>query len=302
MIINIPTGEDFRVSGIAYLNLSWDSVLQLVLDLDYLDAYQWDDDGTVKDEYWLRAQRPLAVSVSLLQQATEFLLKSRIAEVSPYLLLDGSPRDWPRSCNQKDTSFAAFKTIDPQDLVRAHDTVVSPRLTAEFVTHCDRWRSVRNTIMHTVDRSLRFTAAEVASSIVEVAENLIGPRSWWEIRESFLEAGANSVLYSSDHVRGLLAFEALKIIDMFKPAQLKRYFGFNPRQRRYYCYDCQLESGDFDLDATTAQLDPNTSTSTTVYCFVCRKRFRVIRRKCTRSDCPGNVIAPDGMCLTCFKA
>lgn len=302
MIIDVPTSDEFRHAGIAYLNLAWSSTLELALNLDEACVEEWDDTGTVPDKYWQSAQRPLATAVSLLQQGAEFLIKSCIAEVSPFLLLDGSPRDWPRHCNQNDTPFSAFKTIDAQDLIRAHDTAVASRLTAAFIDRYERLRSLRNTVMHTIDPRLRFTATEVVVSILEVSENLIGPQSWLPTREQFLNHEPNSIASSADHVEPVLARECLKVIDMLQPAMLRKFFGFNPRQRRYHCYNCQLASADWGLDVTTAQLQPNMPASTNVYCFVCRKNASVVRQPCPNPECRGNVIeAEDKVCLTCYK-
>lgn len=166
MITDIPNSEDFRHAGFAYLNLSWRTAIDLGLSLDESDFDEWDEEVSVPIQYWEAAQRPLATAISLLQQGVEFLIKARIAEVSPFLLFEGSPRDWPRGCNQADTSYSAFKTIDAQDLIRAHDTVCSSRFTDDFVNTYEHLRRRRNTIMHTVDPTLRFTATEVLLSVL----------------------------------------------------------------------------------------------------------------------------------------
>jgi hypothetical protein len=301
VITDIPSPADFSHAGIAFLNLAWDTVLELVTELDAAELEEWDTDGTVADEYWKAAQRQLATSVSPLQQGSEFLLKSRIVDVSPFLLLDGSPKDWPRGSDHKDVAFSSFKTIDAQELIRAHDVVSSPRLSQEFVALYDNLRRVRNTVMHTIDPQLRFTAKDIIVWILEIVDSLLQQQGWMEIRQKFLETDSVSVAHSSDYVDAAIAKEGLKLTQLLQPSQLRRYFDFNPKQRRYFCPSCQYAARDWDLEVDTAQLRPNTLSSTILYCFVCRKTHSVARKPCSASECKGNVLdATDGTCLTCW--
>lgn len=303
MITEIPTAEEFAQSGTAYLNLAWESTVQLALNFDNADIDEWDRTGEVTDEYWSAAQRPLATAVTLVQQGTEFLLKERIAAVSPFLLISADPSGWPRGCQSNDTPFSQFKTIDAQDLLRVHDTVAESRLSPQFADRFNTLRRQRNSIMHTVDRGTRFTATEVITSILEISDNLLGPCSWVSCRRSFLETDPDSVANSSDYVECVVSREMSKIIDLLDPAALKRFFGFNKRQRRYTCYNCYAACRDWNLPLKTAQLKPNTPTSSTVYCFVCEETLAVKRRACEDEDCKGNVIVlDDDICLTCMQS
>jgi hypothetical protein len=81
VITDIPTPDDFNQSGIAFLNLAWDSASQLAFYFDEAKTEIWDEENDVTDEYWAAAQRPLATAVTLVQQGFEFLLKSRIAAI-----------------------------------------------------------------------------------------------------------------------------------------------------------------------------------------------------------------------------
>ncbi len=302
MIKDIPKSDDFQHSGLAYLNLAWQTAIDLAISLDESDCDEWDSEGIVPNEYWEAAQRPLATAISLLQQGVEFLIKARIAEVSPYLLIDGSPRDWPRRCDQADTVFASFKTLDAQHLIRAHDTICTPRLPSNFISTYEDLRTRRNTIMHTVDPSLRLSATEVLLNVLEVSDTFIGKQLWTSRRANAIRQQPNSFAYWGDSSQAILARECLYLIDVLKPAHLRRFFGFNPKQRRYYCYNCQMAASDWDLDVTTAQLKPNKPESTSVYCFVCRKQSNVVREICSHSDCRGNVLdAEDRICLTCYN-
>ncbi len=93
MIIEIPNRDDFDKSGLSMLNLAWGAISELYRNLVNAEVEEWDDDGEVTEEYWQAAQRPISVALALAQQGIELLLKGKIAEISPFLLLVGSPRE-----------------------------------------------------------------------------------------------------------------------------------------------------------------------------------------------------------------
>lgn len=81
MIIDVPTGDDFKSAGIDFLNLAWDKLISLstkLKDAEYFyNVYYSDENEEVIDQlsseqYWKQAQRPLSTALSLIQQGTEF--------------------------------------------------------------------------------------------------------------------------------------------------------------------------------------------------------------------------------------
>jgi hypothetical protein len=109
MIVELPDKGDFDRSGISILNMAWGVVADLFWELENAEVAQWDDPGEVTEEYWQAAQHPISVALALALQGIELLLKGRIAGVSPFLLLTGSPRDWPSGCTSRDVPFANFE-------------------------------------------------------------------------------------------------------------------------------------------------------------------------------------------------
>jgi len=302
MIIDIPDKNDFFQSGLSMLNLAWDSVAALFVDLEYSELEDWDDDGETKEEFWQAAQRPLSVALALAQQGIELLIKGRIAEISPFLLLAGSPRDWPSGCSERDTPFADFRTIEAHEIVRAHDTVVATRLSNSFKTQFERLRRLRNLIFHGVDKSARPKAEDIFRIILEVVDCLHQPKSWIRIRRDYLENTPRSVAYSTDQVEFVLISEALNVIRLLNPSEIRQYFGFIKRQRAYICNSCAGNCRDAGVEPKVALLSPNTAKATQVYCFICDKHYPVLRKKCGRDGCPGNVFdAEDDVCLTCYR-
>jgi hypothetical protein len=227
MILDIPTKADFDYNGIAFLNLAWESVLSISLNL----PEQPDELGNTEEEaakedrrwaeaveqYWQAAQQELATAMALAQQGTEFLLKGRIAQVSPFLLISGDPGDWPGGCDRGDVPFAVFKTIDAQDLLRAHDTVCMPRLTDQFRERFEKMRRLRNSVMHTVDRRLRFTTQDGVLTILEMVESMIGPNSWLGIRRQHLQKTPDFDPYAEvDQRICQMAREIVHVVDLLQ--------------------------------------------------------------------------------------
>jgi hypothetical protein len=303
MIIEIPDKFDFLQSGLSMLNLAWDAIASLYLDYEYVENEEWDEeDGDVKQEFWKAAQHPISVALALSQQGIELLLKSRIAEISPFLLLSGSPRDWPSGCNEKDTSFADFRTIEAHELIRAHDAVVAERLSESFKMQFERLRRLRNVIFHGVAKRSRPAAEDVFKIILEAVDNLYQPRSWFALRRAYLENTPKFVAYPRDQLEIMLVSEALSLIKLLSPSEAKRFLGFDKRQRAYICYSCAVNCSDIDLQPKTALLQPNTSDSNQVYCFVCNELRSVKREVCGIEGCRGNVLdAEDEVCLTCYS-
>ena len=301
MIIEIPDKDDFVRSGLSMLNLAWDAIAALYLDFEDSKIEDWDDDGDVKEEFWKAAQHPISIALALSQQGIELMLKGRITEVSPFLLLSGSPKDWPSGCGEKNTPFAYFRTIEAHELIRAHDSVFSERLTDAFKTQFEELRRVRNIIFHGVDKRSRPTAKGVFKIILEAVDCLHGPKSWIKIRREYLKNTPRSIAYSTDEVDIILVSEVLNLLKVLNHSDTRQYLGFNKKQRDYICYNCAQNCSDADLKPRSAQLDPNTPDSTQVYCFICDEHRSVIREQCGIDGCLGNVIdSEDMVCLTCY--
>ena len=298
MVENTPTADDFMNHGIDYLNIGWSAVLDVLIDLEDAEESLGDEHiSEVQGQFWAAAERELATALSLAEQGAEFLIKARICRISPWLLISKSPQDWPKKCDSENVKFALFRTIDAQDLLKVHDTFADKRLSEEFYRVFDSLRRQRNSIVHTVDRNISLTAAALVENILIVSEHLLGPHTWFKERTAFLERDRHTAIYSERNDYRV-AREFLAVVELLTPAQLKRFFDFNTRQRRYICPSCTHQ--DFQFEKPTAQLRPNKPTSEAVYCFACGQTFAVARIDCPNDDCKGNVYYPDeDMCLTC---
>lgn len=79
MILEIPTSEEFYASGKELLDFAWNTVVELLIDLDGLE-----DGGVspheveeISDAYWKSAKRYLTTALSITQQGIELFLKER---------------------------------------------------------------------------------------------------------------------------------------------------------------------------------------------------------------------------------
>lgn len=299
MITDIPKPSDFRGSGTAFLNLAWTAVVDLYLHTKEEYSVLVDEPQLI-DDFWMAAQGPLSNAAALLQQGIEFLIKSRIVRVSPFLLIDRNPREWPRKCDTRNTPFSEFRTLDAQDLVKVHDTVRSERLEPAFVERIAELRGMRNTIMHTVDKTLRIQPVRLLVDVLDASHNLLGRTKWVALRRRHLDETPESVAFSTDFNEARLIQECMLLPTLLSRAEIAKHLDMSKSQRWYICSHCAEESGDAELRPKTAQLKPNSPASRAVLCFVCRIDMPVTRHPCAEADCRGNVIDSESRCLTCY--
>lgn len=300
MIKDVPSREDFDNVGSALLNQAWQDLVGLQLAV--VEASDWADDLDLA-EYWRSATTKLATTLALAHQAAEFFLKGRIVEVSPYLLVANSPKDWPKEDEAGDTSFSKFRTVDAQDLPRLHDRVASHKMSPSFLVLLEKLRASRNAIMHTVAKDLEVKVAELVRSILEIHRNLVGG-DWVSFRRHALHGAGTTHLYSSDWVDPQLVREFLVAKEMLTNAEIESYFKIPAKARHYLCPYCTWSTMiDSSEEVRSAALQPNTPESSLVHCPLCRKEHAVLRSDCGVDGCLGNVISEEWeKCLTCGEA
>lgn len=299
MVIDVPSPEDFRSYGLRYVNLGWGMALEVILDYSNAKNWGFDFEPEVEEGFWKSAEPEFSTALTLIEQGIEFLIKEKIAEISPWLLLSHGPDRWPKRSDKEDVAFSSFRTLDAQDLLKVHDTFAKDRLSVEFAQAFDELRRKRNAMMHTVDLKLKATASEIIRNVLLSVDNLLGEKQWPAARHSFLEQSRDSQIeWEMAHYQ--LAREFSAAIALLEPAELRRFFGFEKRQRAYSCPECSTAMKHAHFACNTAQLRPNNPTSTKVFCFVCRAEYEVERRPCELPKCKGNVIYSDqDYCLTC---
>ncbi len=184
MIKDIPTSEDFISAGKAQFDFAWDIVVSFLKLFDEAGEYGVDVKEDA-EEFWKAAKQRIQTALAITQQGVELIIKGKIVKISPYLLIVGSPSDWPKATAEEQTSFSNFRTIDAQDLVKTHNLFSNEKLSDEFIGKFDSLRKHRNRVMHTVDKNLKVSALEVVTKILEMHDFLIPDENWIETRENF---------------------------------------------------------------------------------------------------------------------
>ncbi|NOJ66699.1 hypothetical protein [Acinetobacter indicus] len=301
MIKDIPTSDEFDLAAKAQFDFAWDIAMSFLVTIEDVSSYISVEEEEVRN-FWESARQRILTSLIIAQQGIELALKAKLVAVSPYLLIAGSPSEWPKDNDGIGVSFSDFRAIDAQDLIKVYNTVYEEKLSPEFIELFERVRKLRNKAMHTVSRDLNVTAQEVIFILLEVHESLYTNENWIETRREFLHSSpATQLYYNNDHVEGLVVKEFLIVFNFLKPAQKQRFFKINPKQRLYFCPVCKHEGEKYEsLEPRYAILSPNEPNSETIFCFVCNETHLVCREDCPHSECPGNVLSVEyGICCTC---
>ncbi|WDQ16446.1 hypothetical protein [Rhodopirellula sp. P2] len=305
MIIEVPNASHYEESGFGYLNLAWTEAISHLLHVNDAKETWWDasaddedDDAPSEQEqrFWQRVQKHLGQSLSLSVQGTEFLLKGRIARISPYLLIANKVAEWPKQNSDGNIRFADFKTVDAQDLCRLYGAVSENPLDDEFTDLFTQLRRKRNVLVHSVDNSLKLVAKEILVNCLVVSEHLIGQQKWFGVRREYQVSDVED--YEDSCVNCVLGREFGILMEVLEPAQLHRFLGLNKRRRYYRCPSCQGECADWGLRTLSAFFPTKEPGQRELYCFVCEETFDVERSKCLDEECQGDVLYEDD-CLTC---
>lgn len=298
MIKNIPTAEDFYISGKELLDFSWDVVAKLLTDLDE-SKYYGIDPQDISENYWYSAKRRLTTALSITQQGVEFLLKGKITQISPFLLIADPPKKWPSPYESGDLDFSQFRTIDAQDLIRVHDTFSDELMPSNFIEKSRELRDKRNLIMHSVDKNITVYVTDVIESLLFMHKALFPNETWAALRLDFLRNAPDAELGSVEYATNRVCWELSLVIGLLKPAQVKEFFNIDKKQRKYICPVCLFDANtDAEFEYKLAVLTPKSAESTSLYCPVCNDTYSVVRENCN-NECPGNVISDKGVCLTC---
>ncbi|MBN3817094.1 hypothetical protein G3N57_10960 [Paraburkholderia sp. Se-20369] len=300
MIINIPTPADYYTSGNELLNFAWDTTAKLLVEFDQADFYGFDE-AEISDPYWTAAKRTLTTALTIVQQAVELIIKGKIVEISPYILISDPPSQWPSPKKEGGIDFEAFRTIDAQDLIRVHDTFAQTPFDIHFVQKFHSLRGLRNIVMHSAGKNVSVQVAEVIDNALYMHKSLFPEESWFQVRREFLHRDPGSHLGSGEYATNIACWEAEIVMRLLEPSQVKAYLGIDKKQRKYLCPAC-LNDANTDaepFERRLAVLVPKARGSTNLYCPVCNHTHAVIREDCAEVDCKGNVMSGDNRCLTC---
>ena len=293
MISDVPTPQDFYDAGHELFDFAWDTVARFWIALAEAEGWGVDKDE-VSEEYWKAAKGRLASSLAVTQQGVELILKGKIAEISPFLLLSDPPSKWPA----EPKSFADYRTTDAQDLVRLFNSISDSKLPESFIRRFNELRNSRNRIFHSVDKNLTMAASEVLETILAFNKTFFPNQSWPHERAELVSRSPDSKLDGSDWSRNFVCQEIEVVIKILESAAAKNYFGVDKKKHLYQCPEClDLMNSDDDRLYMMSQLQPPTAASKELFCPICNVKHSVVRQSC--SDCGESVLSEEGRCLSC---
>lgn len=301
MIKKIPKASKLLASGKELLNLSW----QLVVDILCMQEEDFYEQLTQEEKklFWKRARREFLTAHTLLVQGIELIVKSRIAKVSPLLLIerlsDGSI--------QENDDFCKCKTIQESVLISYHNKVSDNSISSTFAGKFKDMLKLRNEIIHleteryTSISGIKSLAKNVVSNVMYVSEELIQER-WFSVREKFLEESVLAFGDEDTYARMLLCKEFYALKNFLSGPEYGKLFHLSKKAKNYYCVNCYNACGstkkwEFE-NYKFAVIDPKDSTK--IYCPVCGTNFTYQKYRCSDNFCRGALHA-DGTCLCCLE-
>lgn len=294
MIVDVPNSETLAQICINGLNAAWNAALRVLFELADANVAEWDEDFSARRDY-VRASQPNLLSVlSNIQQALELGVKSRIAAVSPYLLIAGDVKQWPKGRDGNVISFYEFRTIDAFDLVRVHNSVCSSVLPDSFCKIFNEMRRKRNVIVHLGGGDIEVDAKDLLPLILECFGHLFPDRCWVEERYKYEESQPIYKLHGNDFLTMDLVGEFKGVVSLLKPSLLRKHYGYDNRKAKYICVSCtDEEASQLGSRTALAQIRSADADKAQLYCCVCAKENEVLRQPCVVMGCKNALIFQD---------
>jgi len=290
MIIEIPTSEDYAHAGRELLVSAWCSATKLLIErFEFFDEkleLVKEDKLKIRNAYFVSIQTNMRASLALVQQGVEFYLKSRICEVSPFLLIGSKPENWPRNCCRNNIAFSNFRSLDAQDLIKVTNTVCESKLSDEFIQWFNSLREKRNRIMHSATQQENLKEIDIIRTVLEATSFLEPNTSWIDVRKESLSKSTEEVFsrlnkteecISNAYNLGDIQRELFIVIGNLTPSESGRYFSFNKKKKRFICNNClssrekdvffELKNYEHYYTATAIKLS-----ATEYYCLICKDK------------------------------
>ena len=319
MIHNIPTADELRTVSLRLYFKAWSEITDILVEWDeyselltppfsadrghfYLDPP--DAPGSEETIEWQQyieaAQSDLQGIYTLIQQSQEIGLKSRICEVSPYLLLkrtDIRPAD--SSSNTWD--FTDFPTLDASELVRVHNMFCSLVLSQQFQLQYDEMRRSRNKISH-LGIYRRSIDPHVIIGILQTHYQELYPgRNWMHDRLHFatLHRWADYADHHFNERTGLFN-ELSHLLPGLSDSQFAWLMKHDRKETRYICHSCVADANfEYGSEVPTAYRIDDAS----VHCVICDSVYPMRAGRCARDDCASELLSADpdsdGQCMHC---
>lgn len=292
MITDLPKSEDYKELGREWLLQSFDIVYDYSDELEYLSDW--------KETDWHFHKGKLSTVLVLLHQSIESVLKAEIIEVSPYLLIDMPPQNWPSLPQSDNKSYNQLFTINSEALLRLFcATCRTEKDKSDLVELFEEIRIKRNQIVHGLHKEI--LQPEYLIETQFKAAKLFYEESFWTLLKN---EEKSHPLYNELEDEDLKTELYYKIKLISKYLSSRKFQNFIDLQGRgYFCPDCTKSAQEWDFRSVF--LKPNRPDSTTACCIICDSTLNLMRENCQTEDCPGNVIHVDQddicTCLTCLE-
>lgn len=311
MITNLPSHSDFESVALKSLTQSFTLLFDVFEEMNHAKEYEIIENEVSEEEVWRHHIGTLSTSLILLYQGIEGLLKSGICKVSPLLLIEKTPKEWPVFPNSENKDFDSLYTIGGESLLAAFCATNSNiTIDQKFIDFIETIRLKRNKAMHGLNNS-NVNAKFIVENILNTFTLWFGKDEWnkklrlniidnpffkyIEEEKVFEESITNKYLDFAKYILGIKG--------------LSKFISVDITGREYFCPTCKRDiDGDFgSLDTKWGFLNPNSPESVNIYCINCLNNHDVKRIKCNDKKCKGNVVFYDRfysgvyICLTCFK-
>ncbi|MFO1018398.1 MAG: hypothetical protein U1E03_12420 [Hyphomonadaceae bacterium] len=310
MIINVPTSEGLNDVSLRLHYSAWSSLIGMLMEFASLHEQQgYDVPGSSWQDEWkdyLAVSQPhLQATCTVIQQSNELALKSRIAEVSPFLLLLGNDPNF--SAAVKDVDFSELRTLDAVSLPGAVNSLSAKPVSDSFVSSYNKVRSLRNKISHLGTADDNLDPHELLHLLIAQYAELWPNRRWLRDRMTFAAQSPQAHLYDYKYYSPALeVFNELPFfLALTSKSEFEALIGRKKSTRRYLCFSCFHERSvrEEGADPASCRMAFLNTSGTNVTCEMCAGDFPVVRVPCNDDGCPGNVLARDEdgelFCGTC---
>ncbi|MGH1467379.1 MAG: hypothetical protein ACRBBP_00670 [Bdellovibrionales bacterium] len=286
MITDVPKGSDFYKLGVEYSMMAQDAILELYESLEGIDEEE--EEGNSPSLHLENSPGKLKIALLLLHQGTDCFIKSRICEVSPYLLIQTN------DLKSHKKSFEDYYSHDSSKLIEIHNTFTKFNLDDKFKGFHKELRTNRNKISHSLARYLRLETQQVLEDI-NFVQAIFLKNGFMDERNTYMAnlPGLSSLESSPFTFENIVWMEFCILESFIKRSLLRKIYGFKKDGRKYYCPTCYTP--DSPYDGKTAVLKDTDKLS----CFLCKEENDIIREDCQSHDCSSNVLDGNGYCSLC---
>lgn len=298
MIVNIPSPHSLNHVALRLYFYAWSSLITIAHDFD--EMYDIQNGNRERLEKWAsewseyigRSQPELELVCTVIQQSNELALKSKISEVSPYLLL--LKNDSKFSTAEKDVDFTELRTLDAVDLPGVVNTFCPDKLSAKFIQTYNDIRALRNKIAHLGHSAKPFSIEQLLGVLAFQFAVLWPGRPWLN---DFLEfEGSDRLSFFSESEMAAQAPAFYKWRDsksVFSKKEFSKIFGCEKSQLKYICFVCfnHARGNYFDLQEDECRTAYLKHSSDELHCLMCNEDYKLLCHKCGKSGCPSTLSA-----------